>query len=95
MSLSKITAWGAGIAGALLVAALLALLVLFTVEIPVNLDPLKGDVCERLSQALGRKVTLDVKRYLPFRQDNTIIDSGLSVKANWTEDTVGQFPSSI
>jgi uncharacterized protein involved in outer membrane biogenesis len=58
MSLSKITAWSAGIAGALLVAALLALLVLFTVEIPVNLDPLKGDVCERLSQTLGRKVSI-------------------------------------
>ncbi len=58
MSLSKITAWVAGIVGALLIAALAALLLLFTVEIPVNLDPLKGDVAGRLSQALGRQVSI-------------------------------------
>ncbi len=45
--------------------------------------------------AVGSKVTLDVTRFLPFRQDNTIISSGLSVKATWIQDPVGRFPSSL
>ena len=43
------------------------------------------------SQPLGRKVKLDVTRYLPFNQNNTITSSGLSVVATWIEDTISNF----
>jgi hypothetical protein len=42
-------------------------------------------------QARARKVQLDVTRYLPFVQTNTITSSGLSAKAVWIEDTVATF----
>lgn len=42
-------------------------------------------------QARGRRVTLDVTRYLPFNQTQTIDSGGLSVKAVWTENTTAQF----
>ena len=37
------------------------------------------------------KCTLDVTRYLPFVQDNTITSSGLTVTATWLEDTIATF----
>ncbi len=40
---------------------------------------------------LGRKTKLDVTRYRPFTQDNTILDTGLSVVASWVEDTIASF----
>lgn len=40
---------------------------------------------------LGRKVTFDVTKYLAFVQTNTIVSTGLSVKAVWVEDTIAQF----
>jgi len=43
------------------------------------------------TQPLGRKVKLDVTRYLPFTQNNTITSSGLSVVAVWIEDTISSF----
>ena len=43
------------------------------------------------TQPLGRKVKLDVARYLPFTQNNTITNSGLSVLAVWIEDTISSF----
>ncbi|MHA2401344.1 MAG: hypothetical protein ACXADH_00010 [Candidatus Kariarchaeaceae archaeon] len=43
------------------------------------------------AQPLGRKVKLDVTRYLPFTQDNTITSSGLNVLAVWIEDTISTF----
>jgi len=43
------------------------------------------------AQPLGRKVKLDVTRYLPFTQNNTITNSGLSVVAVWIEDTISTF----
>ena len=43
------------------------------------------------NQALGRKVKLDVTRYLPFTQNNTITNSGLNVVAVWIEDTISSF----
>lgn len=43
------------------------------------------------TQPLGRKVKLDVTRYLPFTQNNTITNSGLSVLAVWIEDTISSF----
>jgi hypothetical protein len=42
-------------------------------------------------QPLGRKVKLDVTRYLPFNQNNTITSSGLNVVATWIEDTISNF----
>ena len=42
-------------------------------------------------QARARKAQLDVTRYLPFAQVNTITGSGLSVKASWIVDTVASF----
>lgn len=42
-------------------------------------------------QPLGRKVKLDVTRYLPFNQNNTIASSGLNVVATWIEDTISNF----
>ena len=44
-----------------------------------------------LSQPLGRKVKLDVTRYIPFTQNNTIESSGLNVVAVWIEDTISTF----
>ncbi len=43
------------------------------------------------TQPLGRKVKLDVTRYLPFTQNNTISDSGLNVVAVWIKDTISSF----
>ena len=43
------------------------------------------------TQPLGRKVKLDVTRYLPFTQNNTITSSGLNVLAVWIEDTISSF----
>jgi hypothetical protein len=43
------------------------------------------------TQPLGRKVKLDVTRYLPFTQNNTITNSGLNVVAVWIEDTISIF----
>lgn len=43
------------------------------------------------TQPLGRKVKLDVTRYLPFTQNNTITNSGLSVVTVWIEDTISNF----
>ena len=43
------------------------------------------------TQPLGRKVKLDVTRYLPFTQNNTILDTGLNVVAVWIEDTISNF----
>jgi hypothetical protein len=43
------------------------------------------------TQPLGRKVKLDVTRYLPFTQNNTITSTGLSVVATWLEDTISTF----
>ena len=37
------------------------------------------------------KVTLDVTKYLPFVQNNTITSSGLTVTASWIEDTIATF----
>ena len=42
-------------------------------------------------QPLGRKVKLDVTRYLPFTQNNTITNSGLNALAVWIEDTISSF----
>lgn len=42
-------------------------------------------------QPLGRKVKLDVTRYLPFTQNNTVTSNGLSVVAVWIEDTISTF----
>lgn len=44
-----------------------------------------------INQPKGRKVKLDVTRYLPFTQNNTITNSGLSVVAVWIEDTISTF----
>lgn len=43
------------------------------------------------TQPLGRKVKLDVTRYLPFTQNNTVTSNGLSVVAVWIEDTISTF----
>ena len=43
------------------------------------------------AQPLGRKVKLDVTRYLPFNQNNTITSSGLNVVATWIKDTISSF----
>ena len=43
------------------------------------------------TQPLGRKVKLDVTRYLPFTQNNAITSSGLNVVAVWIEDTISSF----
>jgi hypothetical protein len=40
---------------------------------------------------VGRLCTLDVRRYLPFTQNRTILSSGLTVVATWVEDTIAQF----
>jgi len=40
---------------------------------------------------LGRKVKLDVTRYLPFNQNRTIASNGLTVVASWIEDTIASF----
>ncbi len=40
---------------------------------------------------LGRKAKLDVTRYLPFVQNNTITSTGLTVTASWAEDTIASF----
>jgi len=37
------------------------------------------------------KITLDVTKYLPFVQNNTITSSGLTVTASWVEDTIATF----
>lgn len=39
----------------------------------------------------ARKCTLDVTRYLPFVQANTISSTGLTVVASWIEDTIATF----
>jgi hypothetical protein len=39
----------------------------------------------------GRKCKLDVTRYLPFVQDNTITSTGLSTVASWSKDAIAQF----
>jgi hypothetical protein len=39
----------------------------------------------------GRKVKLDVTRYLPFVQNNVITDSGLAVTASWAVDSIAIF----
>lgn len=39
---------------------------------------------------LGRKVKLNVTKYLPFVQERTIISTGLTVVASWIEDTIAQ-----
>ena len=44
-----------------------------------------------LTQPKGRKVKLDVTRYLPFTQNNTITNSGLDALAVWIEDTISSF----
>ena len=44
-----------------------------------------------INNPLGRKVKLDVTRYLPFTQNNTITNSGLNVVAVWIEDTISSF----
>ena len=43
------------------------------------------------TQPLGRKCKLDVTRYLPFTQNNTIESTGLTVVAVWVEDTISSF----
>lgn len=43
------------------------------------------------TQPKGRWCKLDVKRYLPFTQDRYITSSGLTVVANWVEDTISEF----
>lgn len=43
------------------------------------------------AQPLGRKVKLDVTRYIPFTQNNTITSNGLNVVAVWIEDTISSF----
>lgn len=40
---------------------------------------------------LGRKCKLDVTRYLPFVQNNTITSSGLSTVASWAVDSIAIF----
>ena len=42
-------------------------------------------------QPQGRKVTLDVTRYLPFNQNNTILSTGLTVTASWVVDSIATF----
>jgi hypothetical protein len=39
----------------------------------------------------GRKVKLDVTRYLPFVQDNEITSTGLSTVASWAVDSIASF----
>jgi hypothetical protein len=39
----------------------------------------------------ARRVTLDVTRYLPFNQNNTISNTGVTVTASWVVDTIGIF----
>jgi len=46
------------------------------------------------TQPLGRKVTLDTTRYLPFNQTNTITSTGLTVNAVWVPDTIAKFSQS-
>ena len=43
------------------------------------------------TQPLGRFCKLDVTRYLPFTQNRTITSTGLTVVANWTEDSIATF----
>lgn len=43
------------------------------------------------TQPLGRKVKLDVERYLPFTQNNTITSSGLGVVTTWIKDAISTF----
>jgi hypothetical protein len=43
------------------------------------------------TQPLGTKAKLDVTRYLPFIQNNTITGSGLTVTASWVEDKISNF----
>ena len=43
------------------------------------------------TQPLGRKCKLDVTRYLPFTQNNTVESTGLTVVAVWVEDTISSF----
>lgn len=40
---------------------------------------------------VGRKVTLDTARYLPYSANRIITSSGLSDTATWTEDTIAKF----
>ncbi len=47
------------------------------------------------TQALGDKVTLAVTRYRPFTTTATITNDGLSVRADWIVDPIGQFPTTI
>ena len=43
------------------------------------------------TQPLGRKVKLDVTKYLPFTQNNTVTSNGLTVVATWVKDTISTF----
>ena len=40
---------------------------------------------------VGRKCKLDVTKYLPFVQNRTITNEGLTVVASWVEDTIATF----
>lgn len=46
------------------------------------------------NQTRARKCTLDVTRYLPFTQDNTITATGLTVTAVWVPDNIAKFERS-
>ncbi len=46
------------------------------------------------NQTRARKCTLDTTRYLPFVQPNTIVQTGLTVRAVWTRDTIAKFDPS-
>lgn len=43
------------------------------------------------SQPLGRKVKLDVDRYIPFSQENSITSAGLTVSTVWIKDRIARF----
>ncbi len=51
----------------------------------------KNNVSLPGSQPLGRKVKLDVDRYIPFSQNNSITLNGLDVVAVWIKDTIANF----
>ena len=43
---------------------------------------------------LGRKCTLDVTRYLPFVSNAVVTETGLTVAATWTVDSIAKFDDS-
>ncbi len=51
----------------------------------------KNNVTLPGNQPLGRKVKLDVDRYIPFSQNNSITQNGLDVVAVWIKDTIASF----